>query len=63
MVFPYFLNTKQVANYVRATFMWRLRELVHPPQLLPKEYRSLYLNFDLEVTEASARDFHIPELT
>ncbi|KAJ8425106.1 hypothetical protein Cgig2_013836 [Carnegiea gigantea] len=54
MVFPYFLNTKQAADFVRATFMWCLRGYIHPPQLLPKDYCSLC---------PRAQDFHVPELT
>jgi len=63
MLFSYFLNTKQTADYVKATFMWRLRELVRPPQPLLEDYRGLCPDFKLEVVEASARDSHIPELT
>ena len=62
MVFPYFLNTKQAADYVKATFMWRLRGYVRPPQPLSKDYRSLCPNFNLEVAEVSTQDFHTTEL-
>jgi len=54
MVFPYFLSTEQVADYVRATFMWRWREYIRPPQALPKDYCSLSPYFDLDVAKASS---------
>ncbi|KAJ8441292.1 hypothetical protein Cgig2_013399 [Carnegiea gigantea] len=62
MVFPYFLNTKQAADFVNATFMWCMRGYVCPPQLLLKDYRGLCPDFNLEVAEAFAKDVHIPEL-
>ncbi|KAJ8438742.1 hypothetical protein Cgig2_020297 [Carnegiea gigantea] len=52
-----------VADYVWLTFMWCLRGYIHHPQLLPEDYRGLYPDFNLEVPEASTRDFHISELT
>jgi len=63
MVFPYFLNTKHAADYVRETFFWCWRERVRPPQLLPGDYHGLCPYFDLNVAEAAVRDCHIPELT
>ncbi|KAJ8422577.1 hypothetical protein Cgig2_027658 [Carnegiea gigantea] len=63
MVFSYFLNTEQVANYIRATFIWSRREHVCPLQLLPRDYRGLCPYFDLDAAEASARDFCIPKQT
>ncbi|KAJ8419411.1 hypothetical protein Cgig2_025508 [Carnegiea gigantea] len=53
----------RAADYVRATFMWHLRELVRPPQPLPEDYSDPCPDFNLEVAKASARDSHIPELT
>ncbi|KAJ8427687.1 hypothetical protein Cgig2_000408 [Carnegiea gigantea] len=63
VVFPYYLNTKQAADYVRETFIWHLRGFVRPPQPLPEDYCILCPNFNLKEAEASFRDFHIPELT
>ena len=63
MVFPYFLNTKQAADHVRATFFWRWREHVRHPRLLPKDYRSLCPYFDHDVAETCTQDCHSPELT
>jgi len=62
MVFPYFLNTKQVGDFVNATFMWCMRGYVYPPQLLPKDYCGLCPDFNLEVAETFTKDVHIPEL-
>ncbi|KAJ8424705.1 hypothetical protein Cgig2_025454 [Carnegiea gigantea] len=63
MVFSYFLNTEQAVNHVRVTFMWHWREQIRPPHSLPEGYHGLRPNFDLDVAEASTRDFCIPELT
>jgi len=43
--------------------MWCRRGYVHPPQPLPEDDHGLYPDFNLEVAEASARDFYIFELT
>ncbi|KAJ8422123.1 LOW QUALITY PROTEIN: hypothetical protein Cgig2_006431 [Carnegiea gigantea] len=55
MVFPYFLSTEQVADYVKVTFMWCWREHIRPPQPLPEDYCGLSPYFDLNVVEAAQR--------
>ncbi|KAJ8434504.1 hypothetical protein Cgig2_001557 [Carnegiea gigantea] len=51
------------ADYVRTTFIWCLKELARPTQLLTEDYRGLCPDFDFKVAEASTLDSHIPELT
>ncbi|KAJ8423769.1 hypothetical protein Cgig2_023009 [Carnegiea gigantea] len=52
-----------VADYVRATFIWHLREISRPPRPLPENYHSLCPCFDLDTTEESARDFRMSKMT
>ncbi|KAJ8431098.1 hypothetical protein Cgig2_007514 [Carnegiea gigantea] len=58
MVFPHFLNTEQVVDYVRETFKWHFL-----PRPLLDNYYELFPYFDLDMAEEPARDFRICEMT
>ncbi|KAJ8440109.1 LOW QUALITY PROTEIN: hypothetical protein Cgig2_026460 [Carnegiea gigantea] len=63
MAFPDFFSTEQTAHYVRATFLWFLREDSHPLRPLYEDYHGLCPYFTLNMAKESAQDFCIPEMT
>jgi len=62
MVFPYYLDTKEMALYVWETFNWCLRSATRPSQPLPEDHYDLSPYFILADAQEAARDFHILEL-
>ncbi|KAJ8432190.1 hypothetical protein Cgig2_013732 [Carnegiea gigantea] len=63
IMFPNFLSTQQVAEYVRDSFNWSLRESsTLRPNLLPKNHHDLCPNFDLLVAMRYAHSSDIPKM-
>ncbi|KAJ8444831.1 hypothetical protein Cgig2_008888 [Carnegiea gigantea] len=63
MAFLDFLSTGHTVNYIRTTFLWCLREASCPPRPLPEDYHGLCPYLDLDMSEESSLDFHIPKMT
>ena len=62
-LFPNFASTEQVAEYVRDTFHWTLREsLALGPKPLPMDYHGLCPCFDLRVATRYAHNSNILEM-
>ena len=64
IMFPNFLSTEQVPEYVRRNFLWSLRESsTLRPSLLPENHHGLSLNFDLLMAMQYAHNSRILEMT
>ncbi|KAJ8427838.1 LOW QUALITY PROTEIN: hypothetical protein Cgig2_029755 [Carnegiea gigantea] len=61
MSFPPLYDTREMADYVRESFIWRWRRARHLPRPLPKDYYILCLRFSLPKAERAPADFELPE--
>ncbi|KAJ8434070.1 hypothetical protein Cgig2_007585 [Carnegiea gigantea] len=62
MTFPPIHNTREMANYVRETFIWRWRSISRPPHLLPEDFHMLCPRFSLVEAKGAAAEFELPEI-
>jgi len=62
MAFPPLYNTREIADYVRESFIWCWRRATRPPRPLPEDYHVLCPRFSLHKTEGAAADFELPEM-
>ncbi|KAJ8433463.1 hypothetical protein Cgig2_014504 [Carnegiea gigantea] len=62
MAFPPIRSTREMANYVRETFIWRWRSALHPPRPLPEDFNVLCPCFSLAEAEATAAELELPEI-
>jgi len=62
MVFPYYLNTEEMALYVWETFNWHLRSAARPAQPPPEDHYDLCADFILANAQEATWDFCLPEL-
>jgi len=62
MLFPYHLNTKEMAMFVWETFSWHLRSAFWPPLWLLEDHHDLCPDFILADAEEAIHDFCTPEL-
>ncbi|KAJ8421605.1 hypothetical protein Cgig2_025734 [Carnegiea gigantea] len=62
MAFPPIYNTREMANYVRGSFIWSWRNTSHPPRPLPEDFHALCPRFSLSEAEGAAADFELPEI-
>ncbi|KAJ8428833.1 hypothetical protein Cgig2_005898 [Carnegiea gigantea] len=62
MAFPSIYNTREVANYMRETFIWRWRSASRPPRPLLEDFHVLCLCFLLAEAESAAAEFELPEI-
>jgi len=62
MTFSPIYNTREIANYMRESFIWHWRSASRPPCPLPEDFHALCPRFSLSETEVAAADFELPEL-
>ncbi|KAJ8424979.1 hypothetical protein Cgig2_031928 [Carnegiea gigantea] len=62
MAFPPIHSIKEMANYVRETFIWRWRSASRPPRPLPEDSHVLCPRFSLVEAENAATEFELPEM-
>ncbi|KAJ8438935.1 hypothetical protein Cgig2_012830 [Carnegiea gigantea] len=62
IAFPPLYNTREMADYVRESFIWRWRGATRPPHPLPEDYHILCPRFSLPEAEGAATDFDFPEM-
>jgi len=62
MAFPSIYNTREMANYVRESFISRWRSAARPPRPLLEEFHVLCPRFSLSKAEGTAADFELPEI-
>ena len=55
-------DTREVADYVRESFIRNWRRATRPPRPLPEDYCDLCLHFFLPEAERAATDFELPEM-
>jgi len=54
MAFPPLYNTREMADYMRESFIWRWRGATCPPHPLPEDYCNLCPRFSLPKAERAA---------
>ncbi|KAJ8420667.1 hypothetical protein Cgig2_025351 [Carnegiea gigantea] len=62
MAFPPIRNTREMADYVRETFIWRWRSVSRPSHPLPEDFNVLCPSLSLADAEAAAAKFELPEI-
>ncbi|KAJ8422873.1 hypothetical protein Cgig2_013746 [Carnegiea gigantea] len=62
MAFPPLHNTKEMANFIRESFIRRWRRATRPPCPLPDDYQDLCPRFLLPKAERAVLDFELPEM-
>ncbi|KAJ8442957.1 hypothetical protein Cgig2_019530 [Carnegiea gigantea] len=62
MAFAPLYDTREMADYVRESFIWRWRRATHPPHPLPEDYRVLRPHFSLPKAERAVADFELLEM-
>ncbi|KAJ8427306.1 hypothetical protein Cgig2_032955 [Carnegiea gigantea] len=62
MAFPPIYNTRETADYMRESFVWRWRRASRPPRPLLEDFHALWPCFSLPEAEAAAVDSEIPEM-
>ncbi|KAJ8421146.1 LOW QUALITY PROTEIN: hypothetical protein Cgig2_027444 [Carnegiea gigantea] len=62
MAFPPLYDTREMANFVRESFIWHGRGATRPPHPLPEDYQDLCPCFSLPEAEGAALDFELPEM-
>ncbi|KAJ8423821.1 hypothetical protein Cgig2_017384 [Carnegiea gigantea] len=62
MAFPPFYDTREMADYVRESLIWRWRRATCLPHPLPEDYHILCPRFSLLEAEGAAADFELPEM-
>ena len=62
MAFPPIHNTREMANYVRETFIWCWRSALRLPHPLPEDPHVLWPRFSLAEAESAAAEFELPEI-
>ncbi|KAJ8443340.1 LOW QUALITY PROTEIN: hypothetical protein Cgig2_015821 [Carnegiea gigantea] len=62
MTFPPIYNTREMADYVRGSFIWRWRSASRLPRPLPEDLHVSHPRFSLSEVEGTAADFELPEI-
>jgi len=62
MAFPPLYNTREIADFMRESFIWRWRRATRSPYPLPDDYHDLCPRFLLPKAEGAAPDFGLPEM-
>ncbi|KAJ8445629.1 hypothetical protein Cgig2_018570 [Carnegiea gigantea] len=62
MAFPPIYNTKEMADHVRESFVWRWRRASRPPRPLLEDFHALCPRFSLPEAEDAVADFELPEM-
>ncbi|KAJ8447437.1 hypothetical protein Cgig2_019431 [Carnegiea gigantea] len=62
MAFPPIYNAREMADYVRESFIWRWRSASHPPRPLPEDFHALWPRFSLAKAEDAAAEYGLPEM-
>ncbi|KAJ8449494.1 hypothetical protein Cgig2_002291 [Carnegiea gigantea] len=62
MAFPPIHNTREMANYVRKTFIWHWRSASRLPHPLPEDSHILCPCFSLAEAESAVAEFELPEI-
>ncbi|KAJ8439392.1 LOW QUALITY PROTEIN: hypothetical protein Cgig2_021806 [Carnegiea gigantea] len=62
MTFPPLHDTREMANYVRESFIWCWRRVTRPPCPFPEDHHLLCPSFSLAEAERAAADFDLPEM-
>ncbi|KAJ8426225.1 hypothetical protein Cgig2_003850 [Carnegiea gigantea] len=62
VAFPPIYNTRETADYVRGSFIWRWRSASCPPRLLPEDFHVLCPRFSLFEAEGTSPDFELPKI-
>ncbi|KAJ8423203.1 hypothetical protein Cgig2_015226 [Carnegiea gigantea] len=62
MSFPPLYNTREMADYVRESLIWRWRRATRPPCSLPEDYHVLCPHFSLPEAEGAAANLELPEM-
>ncbi|KAJ8451338.1 hypothetical protein Cgig2_014110 [Carnegiea gigantea] len=62
MAFPPLYSTREIANYVRESFIWHRRRATCPPHPFPEDYHVLCPTFSLPEAKGTAADFELPEM-
>ncbi|KAJ8430980.1 hypothetical protein Cgig2_027693 [Carnegiea gigantea] len=62
MAFPPIYNMREMADYMRGSFIWRWRSTSHPPDPLSEDFHILYPRFSLSEAEGAAADFELSEI-
>ncbi|KAJ8424430.1 hypothetical protein Cgig2_010659 [Carnegiea gigantea] len=55
-------NTREMANYMRETFICHWRSALRPPRPLPEDFHALCPRFSLAEAEGAAAEFELPEI-
>jgi len=61
MAFPPLYDTREMADYVRESFIWRWTKATHLPRPLPEDYHVLCLCFSLPDVEGAVANFELPK--
>ncbi|KAJ8431114.1 hypothetical protein Cgig2_004705 [Carnegiea gigantea] len=62
MAFPPIYNTREMANHVRGSFVWRWRSASRPPRPFSEDFYALCPRFSLSEAEGAAANFELPEI-
>ena len=62
MAFPHMYNTKEIADYVRESFVWRWRRALCLPRPFPEDFHALCPRFLLSESEGATADFWLPKM-
>ncbi|KAJ8428107.1 hypothetical protein Cgig2_025449 [Carnegiea gigantea] len=62
MAFPPIYNTREMADYVRESFVWRWRSASRPPRPLLEDFLALCPSFSLSEAEGAAAEFEFLEI-
>ena len=62
MAFHLLYDIREMANFVRESFFWRLRRSTRLPRPLPEDYQDLCTHFSLPEAEGAALNFELPEM-
>ena len=62
MAFPPIRNTREMADYIRETFIWHWMSTSRLPHPLPEDFNVLCAYFSLAEAEAAAVEFELLEI-
>ncbi|KAJ8421645.1 hypothetical protein Cgig2_019218 [Carnegiea gigantea] len=62
MAFPLIYNTREMADNVRESFIWRWRSASRLPRPFPEDLHFLFPCFSLSKAEGAAADFKLPDI-
>ncbi|KAJ8432238.1 hypothetical protein Cgig2_007639 [Carnegiea gigantea] len=62
MAFPPLYDSREMAGYVKESFLWCWRRALRPPHPLLEDYYVLCPHFSLTEAEGAVADFELPEM-